>query len=676
MNKLLSKAVIKKAISRCALTIAALSSFALASAQTVTTWQYSGGYYPSLESRGVEYKAVAASEQGEIGLRYDGSIDVAGNDPFGELHLPNDLRATAIAAACNVTMFLQADGTVKCFGYEEGGAHIVPDGLTDVVQIAAGIEHCMALKADGTVVAWGSNYFGQCNVPSSLTDVVKIYAGGESSYALKADGTVVSWGQITAPSGLSNVTDIAVGGSFTLFLKSDGTIDLEAPYNWEGIKDVPDGLTDIVKVGAAWNTAFAIRADGSVVAWGDNRGGQCEIPAGIDPVLTIAGGSLRVIALTGVAGSLTPSKSSVVGGSATTVKATLDLAKPAPTDLVFTLESSDPYLTNVPGTVTVPAGASSATFTIDHDVIGVTEPVTITATHGLSQISTTITLKPNLIKSIGLDARSIEGGTTISGFINLTSAPKKNLVVDLESDGPIATVPASVTVRGGATVAVFTVNLNDVPLTARAYISAKLRGNTTTTYVTILPKIKLKSIVVSASTFYGNQIVHGTVVLKTPAGPGGVTVNLSSTNGGISFPATAYVREGLTVGNFDITGMDVSSVTPTDIVATYSFSTLSKTLNVKPMTLTGIALNPASVQGGFSTDINVSLIAAVDVDTTVTLSAAIPSLVTLPTTIVIPAGSAGATVSLTAKPTTVTKTTTIRATRLGKTKTQTLTITP
>ena len=45
----------------------------------------------------------------------------------------------------------------------------VPEGLTDVIAIAAGIQHSLAVKSDGTVIACGQNDAGQINVPPGVS---------------------------------------------------------------------------------------------------------------------------------------------------------------------------------------------------------------------------------------------------------------------------------------------------------------------------------------------------------------------------------------------------------------------------------------------------------------------------------------------------------------------------
>lgn len=118
-------------------------------------------------------------------------------------------------------------GTIVVWGDNSRGQHNVPEGLTDVVAIAAGMYHSLALKSDGTVIAWDSKIMSQQTaVPKDLTHVVAIAAGESHSLALKSDGTVVAWGSNTAgqssvPSDLSSVVAIAAGGFHSLALKNE-----------------------------------------------------------------------------------------------------------------------------------------------------------------------------------------------------------------------------------------------------------------------------------------------------------------------------------------------------------------------------------------------------------------------------------------------------------------------
>jgi alpha-tubulin suppressor-like RCC1 family protein len=133
-------------------------------------------------------------------------------------------NVVAIAAGGLYSLALKADGTVTAWGCMGCGVADVPAGLSNVVAIAAGDHHSLALKANGMITAWGENYSGETDVPAGLTRVVAIAAGGHHSLALKADGTIIGWGnnsngQTTVPAGLSNVVAIVAGGGFSLAVK-------------------------------------------------------------------------------------------------------------------------------------------------------------------------------------------------------------------------------------------------------------------------------------------------------------------------------------------------------------------------------------------------------------------------------------------------------------------------
>ena len=65
--------------------------------------------------------------------------------------------------------------------------------------------------------------------------------------------------------------------------------------NQEGQCNVPAGLADVTQVaGGGWHS-LALKADGSVVAWGYNDDGQCNVPAGT--YTQVAGGGWHSLAL-------------------------------------------------------------------------------------------------------------------------------------------------------------------------------------------------------------------------------------------------------------------------------------------------------------------------------------------------------------------------------------------
>src|SRR5690606_9464479 len=117
---------------------------------------------------------------------------------------------------------LTSDGRVVGWGENSEGQTDVPEGLTNVKEIAAGFDTSMALKEDGTVLAWGrlAEPPFPLAVPRGLTDVVKISSGARHKVALKSDGEVVvwgtnQWGQLNVPDDLAGVASIAAGVAHT-----------------------------------------------------------------------------------------------------------------------------------------------------------------------------------------------------------------------------------------------------------------------------------------------------------------------------------------------------------------------------------------------------------------------------------------------------------------------------
>ena len=232
-----------------------------------------------------------------------GEVRAWGNNDDGQCNVPDGLsNAVQVCAGVNNnSMALRADGTVIAWGYNGYGQNTVPPDLTNAVAVASGNYHCLALKADGTVTAWGYNGSGQRDVPEGLLDVVAIAAGYYNSVALKADGSVVVWGynghgQCDPQPGLTNAVAIAAGQYHIAALRSDGTVAAWG-YNGNNQCSVPADLTNAVAVAAGQTHTVALRADGTVVAWGNNSYGQCTVPAGLNGIIAISAGGNSTVAL-------------------------------------------------------------------------------------------------------------------------------------------------------------------------------------------------------------------------------------------------------------------------------------------------------------------------------------------------------------------------------------------
>ncbi|HVK22951.1 MAG TPA: hypothetical protein VM677_16460 [Actinokineospora sp.] len=186
-----------------------------------------------------------------------------------------------VSATQGNALALKADGTVWAWGdggqgqLGDGVAHqgtvstpVKVTGLTDIRAVAMGDTTGYALGADGKVWAWGSNVAGALGVgtvcvPATGADCValapvrvhnldQVIAISEDGFALRADLTVWTWG--------SNAAGKLGDGSPTTQPRS-----LPAP--------VP-GLTDVVRISGGADNRYALRTDGSIRAWGANADGQ------------------------------------------------------------------------------------------------------------------------------------------------------------------------------------------------------------------------------------------------------------------------------------------------------------------------------------------------------------------------------------------------------------------
>ncbi|MBI2756797.1 MAG: hypothetical protein HYX52_08815 [Chloroflexi bacterium] len=175
----------------------------------------------------------------------------------------------------------------------------VEGGLTDVRAIAAGGSHTLALLTDGTVRAWGRNEFGQLGdgtqvdsstpvIVEGLSNVTAIAAGARHSLALTQDGQVFAWGD--GQSGqLGNGYPGAVyddGPTCFLIWCEFDTSGLAGDEARELLVPSPVGsppLRGVVAIAAGERHSLAVKADGSVWAWGNNEDGQ--LGAGVEAYL-------------------------------------------------------------------------------------------------------------------------------------------------------------------------------------------------------------------------------------------------------------------------------------------------------------------------------------------------------------------------------------------------------
>jgi len=99
---------------------------------------------------------------------------------------------------------------------------------------------------------------------------------------------------------LANVVAISTKFSHSLALKADGTVVAWGFNQYDlsnGPTNVPTGLNNVVAIATGYAHSLALRANGTVVGWGENNCGQATPPAGLSNVVAISAGADHSLAL-------------------------------------------------------------------------------------------------------------------------------------------------------------------------------------------------------------------------------------------------------------------------------------------------------------------------------------------------------------------------------------------
>ena len=302
--------------------------------------------------------------------------------------------------------------------------------------------------------------------------------------------------------------------------------------------------------------------------------------------------------------SVTLNPFNVVGGSTSQGTAFLTGAAPAG-GAVVTLSSSSSVAT-VPASVTVAAGATSATFNVGTAPVTATTSATITGAYGGATQSATLTVTPPPPPpgpaSLSVSPSTVEGGNPVTGTVFLSvGAPPGGLVVSLSSSNTAAaTVPATMIVHGGLSSGTFPISTLAGPTTRTTTITATANGISRTADLTVTPSASasLSTVAVSPASVIGGASSQGTVTLTSPAPAGGFAVSLSSSNAAASVPAGVSVAQGATSATFAIATSAVTASTPATITATAGGVTRTATLTLNPQPQTATLTVTATGRGG------------------------------------------------------------------------------
>jgi protein gp37 len=142
--------------------------------------------------------------------------------------------------------------------------------ITGIQFVTTGYTHTVALKGDGTLLAWGHNRYGQL---------------GDGTTVNKSNPVVVT---DALGNPITGVQSIAAGGSYVVALKTDGALIAWGDNRYGQLGDgttvdkhnpvvVTDALgnpiTGIQSVATGAYHTVALKTDGTLLAWGSNWNG-------------------------------------------------------------------------------------------------------------------------------------------------------------------------------------------------------------------------------------------------------------------------------------------------------------------------------------------------------------------------------------------------------------------
>ncbi len=212
--------------------------------------------------------------------------------------------------------------------------------------------------------------------------------------------------------------------------------------------------------------------------------------------------------------------------------------------------------------------------------------------------------------SLSVAPASVTGGAAATGTVTLARpAVTGGIVVSLAVDGPLAGVPATVTVPEGASSAAFPITTSRTGGGGAVQVTATADGGAQSAKMTVTPPATTaQSLTLTPATVTGGGAATGTVTLTQAAPAGGATVKLSSDSPLAAVPASIAVPAGAATATFSVTTTSPGADADGTAHLTASFGGVSPTATlaitrVVPVPATGVYRLTTRGQQGLALDV-------------------------------------------------------------------------
>jgi hypothetical protein len=383
---------------------------------------------------------------------------------------------------------------------------------------------------------------------------------------------------------------------------------------------------------------------------------------------------------------------SVVGGQSST--GTVTLSAPAPSGGTVATLSDVGDVTTIPASVTVPAGATSASFAIATQPVSETFNANIWARVDGVEKQALLIVQPSTspstasLSAVAVNPTSVVGGNSAQGTVTLTSgAPSGGMSVALTSGAAAVNVPASVTVPAGASSASFTIATSTVTTTTSATIGANALGTSRTATLTVTPASTTGTVSSAPSliTPANRAVVSQPIAFDWSNVANAATYELQID---ASSAFTAPLTRGLIVATSQATvsGLPaqrlywrVRGINAAGAAGPFSssrrFDARAQTTTTTP-SLSSLSVSPTSVVGGSGSQGTVTLTSAAPSGGAVlTLSTSNSAVASVPASVTIAAGASSASFSIATASVSASTSSTLTASWNGVSRTASLTVT-
>ncbi|MEO8051227.1 MAG: hypothetical protein ABI833_12495 [Acidobacteriota bacterium] len=323
---------------------------------------------------------------------------------------------------------------------------------------------------------------------------------------------------------------------------------------------------------------------------------------------------------------------------------TVTLTAAASSALSVALQSNNASVT-VPGSVNIGAGASSATFTATATAVASNQTVLVTATlNGVSKAFTlTVTGNaPAQLTSVACAPSTLGSSASSTCTLTLDKAATSAATVSLTSNNGLLTVPANVTVASGQSGATFAAVSGTVSSSQSAIVTATLNAQSKTATISLVAAAQVSSVSCSPSSVTGPGTSACTVTL-TAAASSAVSVTIQSNNASVTVPGSLNIGAGANSAAFAATVAAV--VSDQTVMVTATLNGVSKTFTLTAKAPKGrpksLSCSPSAMTSHVSSKCTVSLDAAAPIDSVVSI-ASNTTLLSVPSTVTIPAGQSSA----------------------------------